>query len=369
MANSLGFWTNKEINTDLHFNLWKLPYKKKKRDEEHKYFLDIGILLKKNELDNNLIIRIFVPFKLDEKDFYDLSNIMIKDNHLLNATFNKPLVYDKDDVKDRYLIIDEENKDDSFYIYLIKNKTIKYCNDHSEINIRINKDIIKDKNTYLRFRLNLVDEKFSKFVHERDSFLKSAYKKEELIEFRINELRNLPKNAQEFFSKELNSINITQIHYFLVRGNDANLVLSHKSFKRCRSVEHEIWQKYINDDRCSLNDHKSILSYHWSESNDSGIQHYGAFAKFSYTRTDRFITYFLLFVLISIVLELVANGLYDLIKDTNNPIIDVFSIIIMLTLLIPSIYFILKYSYKTLKIILKFLRFVICCPKNDGEER
>lgn len=369
MANSLGFWTDSEVDVNLHFNLWKLPYKKKKRDEEHKYFLDTGLLLKKSEISEDLILKIFVPFSLENQNFLDLSEIMIKDKHLLNATFNRPLVCVRDNVRNRYFIKDEDNVNESFFMHTLKDgniKIIKYDKEYSEITIKINKEVLKEKDTYIRFRVNLLSEKFSTYVQDDDYFLKSAYKKEELVEFRINELRNLSIKIQDFFANELNKIKVTQIHYFLVRSNDANLILSHKAFKRCRSVEHNIWQQYINDENCDLKDNKSILSYHWSESGDD-IPHYGAFAKFSYTRSDRFKLYLFIFIFVSIILELVANGIYDLITGPKNAIIDVFTIMIILLLLIPSIYYLLKFGYHTVKEILNFLKFIICCRDDKGD--
>lgn len=371
MANSLGFWTDQEIKTDLHFNLWKIPYKRKK-DEEHKYFLDIGILLKKENLNDDLRLKIFIPFHFENKDFHDLSRIMIKDDHLLNATFNRPLTYNDESIENHFLIVDGENQKHSFYIQLLKDIQIKkWERPYTEIEFKVDKSKLKEKDIYIRFRLDLLNEKFSTYVQDNDYLLKTAYKKEELVEFRINELRNLSKEIQDFLAEKVNHIKITQIHYFLVRSNDANLVLSHKSFKRCRSVEHDIWQGYIDDKNCNLKDNKSILSYHWHEINknpEQDILHYGAFAKFSYTRTDRFKIYIFIFILVSIILELIANGLYDLITGQKNVIIDVFTIFVMLLLLIPNLYFILKFGYNTIKLILSFFKFIICCPNDKGDE-
>lgn len=371
MANSLGFWANIDIETQLHFNLWKLPYKNKKRDEDYKHFLDIGLLLKAGDSyikDTDLTIRIFIPFHIEKKDFYDLSNI-IKDKHLLNAIFNRPLSYKESKEDGIYLINDEENGTQSFFMKILDNTIINKLKDnYSEIIINIDKKFIESKSLYIRFRLNLFQEKFSTYVQDNDYLLKTAYKKEELVEFRINELRNLSDEIQDIYTKSANKIKIIQLHYFLVRGNDANLVLSHKSFKRCRSVEHNIWQIYIDDNNCDLKDNKSILSYHWSESDDGlGIQHYGAFAKFSYTRSDRLKLYLFIFVIFTIILELIANGLYDLITETNNAVIDVFAITLMLALLIPSLYYLSKIGYHLIKEFFEFLKFIICCSNKKGD--
>ncbi|MFX4238775.1 hypothetical protein [Aliarcobacter butzleri] len=366
MANSLGFWANQQIETQIHFNLWKLPYKKKKRDEDYKHFLDIGLLLKSNTDNTDLTIKIFIPFHIEKKDFFDLSST-IKDKHLLNAIFNRPLSYKKSKLEGSYFIKDEKNNSQSFFMKTLDNIIINKLKDqYSEIIINVDKRFLESRDLYLRFRLNLFKEKFSTYVQDNDYFLKTAYKKEELVEFRINELRNLSDEIQDIYTQNTNKIKITQLHYFLVRGNDANLVLSHKPFKRCRSVEHNIWQRYINDKNCDLKDNKSILSYHWSELSDV-IEHYGAFAKFSYTRSDRLILYFFIFVILTITLELIANGIYDLITETNNAIIDVFAIILMLTLSIPCLYYLSKIGYYVVREILKFLKFIICCPKSEGD--
>lgn len=315
MAKSLGIWCADELNIDLHFNLWKLPSQKDHKNYE--YFLDVGLNVRKDSIiESNTDLKLYLPFSIVEDQFLCLATCLIQDDNLLNSIFNKPLSYD--DTKSNsscFFIQDNQKRIDSFFINSLKDTKIKKNSNYSEIKIPIKYKKLAKNSQYYRFRIYLKGEKFTKLVQEKDIWSKASYKEEELIEFRVNEIRNLHGDIQSVFALNPNKIKIQNIHYFLVRNNEVDLILSHENFKRCRSVEHDIWQQYIEDTGCDLNNSKSILSYHWvakAQNIDSPIEHYGTFAKFSHTKYDRFWIYLGFFIVASLGLGVLGEAVYDL---------------------------------------------------------
>ncbi|RXJ77208.1 hypothetical protein CRV03_05855 [Arcobacter sp. F155] len=363
MASSLAFWTDQKVTAYLHFNLWQLPQKKTRFSTTSlKDFLDVGILLEKNNINKkNIKLNIFIPFKFEEECFKDLSKVLTNDN-LLDAIFNKPLTCQSEPTSLCYTV-ENEDKTIEFLILNIGDPSlvnINKCNDGTYLSILIPTYLLKTNNMYIRFRIMLnKDTNFSEYVNDGDSLLRSNYRKEELVEFRINETRNLPKDLQSTLKSSPNQIQLKEIHFFLVRENDAHLELSHDRFKRCRSVETNIWETYIKDVNCDLENIKRILSYHWCEkakppNKDKGrikyIEHYGTFAKFSYTSTDTIVYYILIFLLISFTIELTANYISSIWEiSASIALVDLPIIAFIGSIIVLLIYALCKFMFTKTK--------------------
>lgn len=377
MADSLAFWTKEKINTDLHFNLWKLPKKKNYfQSQKFKYFLDMGIKINLTDAISEgeyTIFNVFIPFKIKEDRFKDLSNILIKDENLLDAIFNKSLSCNSIESIPPYEVKDEDENLEFKILKLAKIWTFNSLEEGTHIEFSLSNSLLNEKkNLYIRFRVLLnEDNNFSEDIDEADSIIKSSYKSEELVEFRINELRNLPSQLQRNLRKEKNEIRLKQIHYFLVRSNDASLELSHEAYKRCRSVELDIWAEYIKDVGCNLTDSKRILSYHWVQKvkkDEEKIEHYGTFAKFSYTRNDTIPYFIAIFFIVSFLIEFASDyisSFWD--KSISIALIDLPVLLFILGVVCLLLYALfkllfprIKWIYDRIKSGLKYLGKRIC---------
>ena len=346
MLKSLAFWSTKEVKSELHFNLWKIKHNKQ---NIYKYFLDIGIKLKKESLPSSkLKLFINLPIIINEENkIEDLSKILIQDQDLLEAIFNKPIQYTGDGTGDIFNITNDKDTTFLSLLSLASKITIEQKDiDNTTISISFKEDIVTNINgdIYCRFRIRLDNiNSFSQEIKDNDNLLKSAYKEEELVEFRINEVRNMPDKLKAHFRKHGNLLKIRQIHFFLVRDNQANLVLSHEEFIRCRSVEADLWQKYINDEEYTLNNNKKVLAYHWAKmqkKDEDDIEHYSSFAKFSYSKYDRLLLYIGIFILIGITLEVFGSLVYDELTDnTENKYLPIWQLAIYF---ISTLYVIIK---------------------------
>ena len=60
---------------------------------------------------------------------------------------------------------------------------------------------------------------------------------------KVNEIRNLPKEIRNNIT---NKSYINKIHLFLIRDGKSEFKMAHDSYKRCRILESELWDKYLD---------------------------------------------------------------------------------------------------------------------------
>lgn len=320
MASSFGFWLEKQdsfqnkplgINSELHINYWALP-------DENIHYIDIGVKLNNVFKDDQLSSKItgvyfYLPFEKKYVEYDgELGTIVCKDSELLSAIFNS-YVTDISYVagsgiykitlpggKDMnfFTQIDEENGDGESGVKIGELK------DKREVGVKLffpiklfTRAIDEDIPTYFRFRIKLLNIKalsrISNITKTKVPTLFGDFSKIEVIDFRINEARNLPYKIREKII-DFESINV--IHFFLIREAISEFKVSHSNYERCRVLETELWDKYLDID----NTKSQKLIYHWKqktpgnptedellEKNRKGdksdlfINHFSAFAKFS----------------------------------------------------------------------------------------
>jgi hypothetical protein len=115
----------------------------------------------------------------------------------------------------------------------------------------------------------------------KDALITAHLDSTELIDFRVNEPRNLPG---QICTKLNNELPISGINFFLIRDANTEYKMSHKEFQRCRLLERDLWAPYL----VTANDNKSpetpeqMLIYHWKDIKEGRmIEHFSAYAKFS----------------------------------------------------------------------------------------
>lgn len=301
MGYSLGFWleskqkhqkTEALKNTvELHINYWSIE----SQDKFH--YLDIGVKLKLNDKDNLESINFFFPFNISLDDYMaNLGEIICSKDYLLELIFNenlkntiegqnyKDVSFEGDDSTLRfYKELDITNNDDTIRLIANGNNTTSLI--FSKKLIKTKEDELPVKiDHYFRFRLRLSPEnvlKLSQNYTPQDRHILSRVEKMEIIDFRINELRDLPGSVCNVINKDFI---LKQIHFFLIRDINDELKLAHTDYKRCRLLENKAWKDYLVFSEKELQLPPQMLIYHFSEckkKDDLHIERFNAFAKFS----------------------------------------------------------------------------------------
>lgn len=334
MDNSFALWHDKrdkekEISgVEIHFNLWQFSSEKNNCLD----CLDIGIKIKK--IGNFHSIHFFVPFLLTDKNIGDLGRIITKNRKLLTAIFNEFSTIGKEEAKLVDVTLDNEGveaTDESFKVYIIDKTNdfrIKPVDEDKGENSetvgtlitidtsKISSDI--DIPVYLRIRIELPPQlvlgKMLRQYVPKDSWLHSSNEKQQFIDFRLNEKRNLPTVIQEQCKGKL--LQIEKVHFFLMREYSDGQIWSEPDCSGCRVLENDIWSEYFNfhSNKCYELDH--MIAYHWKDSpnktkNEKHINSFKLLTKFSFVESSnwKIIIYIFIGILIGLGCSVGANFL------------------------------------------------------------
>lgn len=304
MGYSLGFWleddnTTSQSNSDehknkveLHINYWSLESKQACN------YLDIGLKLKILRPDFIKSINFYLPFKMAKENYMgNLGSVVCSKDELLELIFNEKLKSSSDGVnyKDIKFLSDENS---TLRVY----KELEIGDDVNDIKFIVNEDdestkvsipkaIIKNEDRediyhYFRFRLQLSSKQvkiLSQNYEPEDRLVVSKFEKIEIIDFRLNELRDLPASI---CNQLKNNFILEQIHFFIIRDIHDELKLSHDKYKRCRLLEKEVWNEYLDFKMEKAALPTQMLIYHFDKKdkrNENEFKHidrFNAFAKF-----------------------------------------------------------------------------------------
>ena len=276
--NCVGIWLSNQQNQqpgklECHFNLWMLNRVGHRQNEKLECFLDIGI--KHNHQGESSHINIFVPDKIDKLNIQDLGVIFKDNTELVSAVFNEDYgVLTR--AKEKVIEVQQADTTPIFDIYMLdleNDVSIENQFMGSTISIRI-PEHLKNKIHYYRIRLKcaFVDKISYIYTPPASSILEGAFFQTELIDFRVNEKRNLPGSLLETI-RENGEVVFTKTHFFLMREASDDYIFSHKP-PGGRQLEKDIWKTYVGEDYSF----EQITAYHWKEaaSHDS----FSVFAKF-----------------------------------------------------------------------------------------
>ena len=287
---------------DLHFNFWKIPNGTSK---SHK-FLDIGI--KVSNTKNIESLKIYFPVKIEKKDFKDIVEKFIHKVDLVSAIFNENYKVISTASSKSYEIRNTKNEF-VFNIYKTSINDLIFEQKHSGtiININIPKE---EKTNYFRFRIK------GDFINSlctiskpTNSILESAFSEIEMIDFRINEIRDLNHDLLEEIKVE-RLLKIQKQHFFFICSKDEELIGNHQPFLSCRNLENYKWDDYVGIKNIN---NQIYLAYHWKETN---IESVSTLIKTKYEKNNwKTIAKYAIFALIiAVTVELFSNWLYDLLK-------------------------------------------------------
>ena len=276
--NCIGIWLSNQQNQqqgklECHFNLWMLNRIGHKPNEKLDCFLDIGIKLHQQYEATH--INIFIPDQINKSNVQDLGTIFKDKTELVSAVFNEDYgILTR--AKEKTIEVQQVDTTPLFDIYMLdleNDVSIESKFGGSTINIRI-PEHLKNKKHYYRIRLKcaFVDNIGYIYNPPASSILEGAFFQTELIDFRVNEKRNLPGSLLETI-RQNGDVVFTKTHFFLMREASDDYIFSHKPAGG-RQLEKDIWKTYVGKEYSF----EQITAYHWKEatSHDS----FSVFAKF-----------------------------------------------------------------------------------------
>ncbi|MHB8085740.1 MAG: hypothetical protein ACYDHZ_07930 [Dehalococcoidia bacterium] len=252
--------SSKSKELECHFNLWMLNGIKHQKDIKLNNFLDIGIMLTRAE--KSKYINIFIPDQVDPSNIQDLGHIFKDNTGLISAIFNEDYEISTR-ANEKTIEVKNGEMTPLFDIYMLdiaNDISIEKQFGGSTIQIRI-PEYLKNKKHYYRIRLKcaFVEQIGYVYTPPASSVLEGAFFETELIDFRVNEKRNLPSSLLETVNQNGN-IHFTKTHFFLMREASDDYIFSHKP-PGGRQLEKDIWKTYVGEDYSF----KQITAYHWKE--------------------------------------------------------------------------------------------------------
>ncbi len=329
MNNSIGIWFDirddnkcsesniESLDAELHINMWKLPH-----TNNYCRFIDFGIMIKDAHLlsalyfyfptlDTESIKNVdesFMQYNCDDRAIrlLDLGGV-ISQPDILQAVFNEDYEI-RSLPHSKYCDVSSVTKEEKFSIYNIDVNTDLYIkNRYGGIIFKL---LLTDSksNSYYRFRLegDIVANLY-KIERPANALLQSAFWNVEIIDFRVNEIRNLNRSLIETMKGQLNIVKYK--FFYMCPSNEEILSLSHGDYKRCRYLENDIWAKYINISDNDIKLNKAITAYQW---NLEGDTHVNMMIKSKYENNNimTIFIYLLIVSIMSILFSIFGNFLY-----------------------------------------------------------
>lgn len=287
---------------ELHFNFWKIP----NGSNQHHKFLDIG--LKINDTSNVKSLNIYFPTKIIPQDFIDIVSKFISKPDLVSAIFNENYKVVAEGTSKSYEI-QNINNEFVFTIYKTTTNDLDFSDFESGTIISINV-LRQTKTSYYRFRVkgSFIDS-LSTISKPTNSVLQSAFSEIEMIDFRVNEIRDLNQDLLEKIRTEV-LCKISKQHFFFICSNNEEVIGNHQPFISCRNLENYRWNNYVDLPNI---DSSIYLAYHWKETNRESLSTLikTKYEKNSWKTIGKYIVIGIIFAILS---GLLTNWLYDILK-------------------------------------------------------
>ena len=287
---------------ELHFNLWKIPNGTK---GTHK-FLDIGLKLANSK--NLHCLKIYFPIIITSTDFEDIVGKFIDKPDLVSAIFNENYTV-KRNTTSKFNEIRDVNDSFMFNIYESSTSDIQFENNFEGTIVTITLPK-QDQKIYLRYRIKgEFINSLSTISKPTNAILESAFSEIEMIDFRVNEIRDLNLSLLESIDKRL--FKIEKLHFFFICSNEEEVIGNHQPFLSCRNLENYRWNNYV---ALSNTDNQIYLAYHWKEKAKDSISILIK-SKYEQNNLKTIFKYTILAFIIAVAIELLSNWLYDWLKS------------------------------------------------------
>jgi len=281
--------------------LWKLG---KRRSAN--CFLDIGLMIQDATRVSH--VNIFIPQPVARSNIEDLGITFRENPDLVSTLFNEDYRISSG-AQEKIVEVLSVDRIPIFYIYVLdldSDVLIENAFGGSIIKIRIPQELA-DKKHYYRIRLkNPYVDSISHIYTTPNSVLESAFSQTELVDFRINEKRNLNYSLLERIHSE-GEVSFNKTHLFLMREASDDYVYSHKPPNDSRQLEVDLWKGYIGGDYSF----DKMIAYHWKETDTH--HSFSAFVKFRYIRCNplTIATFIVIIIILGFLSGLAANYLFS----------------------------------------------------------
>ena len=321
LVNSFGIWAKYKDNAlkspvEVHANLWHIG---KNTDNA---FIDFGVMIP--QYTDLLNLTIVLPFFVPTTNISDLSDI-ISQNGIGSLVFNTECAAQVKSGLGKIKITTLRLNNSGILLLPIVDKYIgngiSVSFDKIEEQSCISIDFSKPKTDcevfeklYLRFRIRDSEIKNSMFckLNKKNKYLESAFTGTQIIDFMVNELRNIKAEINEMMTgKGLELVNLNKVHFFVMEPAENDVVTGNVE---CRRLEPG-WKDYLNEGDYQEN----TLVYHWSKKAANEKDHFSNYSKLvkitsSETNYKLIAIYILIVVMLSVVAGFVHSGLNCLIK-------------------------------------------------------
>lgn len=269
-----------EVTVELHMNYLKtVKHSLNRFRKGYNRCLDIGIMVMPPVKEIEAIY-IYFPFQIKIEDVMDLGNA-IKDPSLFCTLFNDD--FSITNVVEHPLFSEVRPKSDNrqgFWLYtlgkntyslqdgikkgsLLKIEIKELPSEDNFVKINEEKEIKKQKGPGLYFRLRINNIRKSDFYFEEkvtNDIFQSAFSKAEMLDLRVNEIREFDKNVIDDLKKNRFFVTFTKFHFFFIGSSENEQVLGDTNYSDCRLLDSEKWGSYSED---LNNKDKKYLAYHW----------------------------------------------------------------------------------------------------------
>ncbi|OAI30875.1 hypothetical protein A1351_00655 [Methylosinus sp. R-45379] len=285
---------------EVHVNIWRNNQRKKRK---HFDLLDIGFRFE--ELRALRSLSISFPFVIKPEHVSDLFEVM-HDTSTLSAIFNDTLT--PGSMLDRgncFAASHTESKGVQFFVWRCPDKELQFSTigegrDRSTV-ITISDQFFEQVRPrvgdhYFRLRIEVPIDMENGFVSSndpKDSAFLSTISTSEIVEFRLNERRNFSNAIRNRLqAKNCGLIDISAVHYFLIRDMGVEMTRSHTAFRKMRRLEPRLWERYLTD--CSGFNPDKMIIYHWASfapSATAAVESFSALATFRADYTGSLLAY------------------------------------------------------------------------------
>ncbi|MGA9048047.1 MAG: hypothetical protein WB588_03550 [Dehalococcoidia bacterium] len=303
----VGQETANTYNLECHFNYWLLG------DSSVNCFLDIGLMVLGNSPPMDTI-NIYLPAKLSESNLTDLGSLFRSSTELVSAIFNADYIVSSGS-QEKTIDICRADRTFLFSIYQLdieNDVTILNQFGGSTISIKV-PEYLKNKKHYYRIRLKCDFVKQINYIYKPplNSMLEGAFLQTELVDFRVNEKRNLPASLLELIRGEVKtSFKIS--HFFLMREAKDDYIFSH-SLPAGRQLESHIWTSYVGTEY----PFHRVIAYRWSETDPSSLC---IFIKFKSFRSNKWtiIVTLTLILIFGVIGSCIGNKVFSCMPKYNS---------------------------------------------------
>ena len=240
-------------------------------------YLDIGIKIQNYKNLSNLVFSF--PFHVPQKNLVDLASKMSVKNNA-SIVFNEECEIE---TQKEYTLIKipgkEKTDDKKLLIFPLEQavENIYELTDYKEksyITVKFDEfrtylknsgsDLERYSDIYIRFRIQNIDlENILYFDSEPfNKSLDSAFSGTRVLDFKINEKRNIDKNiTARMEQKEELLVEFGQIHFLVMEPSSYDMVSYTQNQMSCRELEKDLWNEYLKVDLEDKFGH--VLAYHW----------------------------------------------------------------------------------------------------------